>query len=302
MAVKAKRAIQAWSGFYVVNVISQIDDALSPEFLVVEPYWFWEQPDMEDAVTNYEKAKSLYKILYSSELTLLEIPTTLRHRIVNASHVVTTPCDWLSGWYTMQDIDSIRLCDPVPESEFYRPDTTKTMSVVAMGRISTDKNSAKVIDIFQALKDEPIRTIYIGGANMWGDSDIVDEKLESDLRVVADEFHHNLPQSEIASQLSKISCAIFDTFHETGSESNLECCMAGVTGFYGVHGLWDERPGIRGLESVFDFVEALRYTTDGFSRPPVERKRIEQWALRNCSYTQFLEEWKGVLAHVRQAD
>ena len=299
LAVKAQRAIQAWSAFYTVNVIAQIYDALSPEFLVVDPFWFQSQPDIEVAITNYEKARALYKILYTSELTLLEIPAKLRHRIVNASHVVTTPCDWFSDWCTMQSINSIRLCDPVPESMFYRPATTKIMSVVAMGRISTDKNSAKVIDIFRALKDEPIRTIYIGGANLWGHSNLIDEKLESDMRVVADEFHYNLSQSEIASQLPKISCAIFDTFHETVSESNLECCMGGVMGFYGGHGLWDERPGIRGLESVSDFVDALRYATDNFSRPPVERKRIEQWALRNCSYTQFLEEWKGVLAYAR---
>lgn len=309
MGTKAQRAIEAWSRFYDVMQTENIETCLADAPLVVEPLWFQYRGhqnlsfvgDIEIAVEAYERHQSKIKILYSTELLMLEIPTPLRHRIFKASSVVTTPCKWLSGIYEMQGIHSLPLCDPVPESTFYNPDTPKTLSIVAIGRISTDKNSEKVLEIFKALKDKPIKTIYIGGSDLWGHTNAIDSQLEREIRANCDEFHHNLSQHELATHLSSISCGIFDTYHDTGSESNLEACAAGIVSFYGSHGLWQERPGIHNLYTVQDFVDAIAKHTQDFTTPPAaeDRRKAETWALTNCSYNQFMKEWQEVLKYAR---
>ena len=75
--------------------------------------------------------------------------------------------------------------------------------------------------------------------------------------------------------------------------------MAGVLSFHGCHGLWSERPGVHNLHTVSDFVEAIAKETNNFKRPPLKTRRqeAERWALANCSYGQFLTEWKEILRH-----
>lgn len=305
MGVKVQRAIEVWESFYDVKVTEILDSSL--DFVVVDPLWFkWlgryelHSRDYDEVVGRYEDFSGV-KILYSTELALLEIPVQYRERIVRASTVVTTPCEWLSGLYRMQNIPSVRLCDPVPESIFYNPSISKTLSVVAMSRISMDKNSEVVLEIFKALEGKPITRIYIGGADLWGGENSADSELECEIRRYCDEFYHNLAQPEIARKLATIGCAIFDTFHDTASESNLEACMSGITSFYGGHGLWDERPGVKGLERVDEFVKAIGDVTNNFTVPPSDtyRKESEEWALSHCSYKQFLKEWKDIWSYVR---
>ena len=307
LGTKAQRAIEAWSSYYEVNVTEHIEECLESELLVVEPYWFRSRGhqklkniDVGQAVEAYTSYAAKIKILYSTELSMLEIPAGIRHRIFEASDVVTTPCDWLRDFYEMQSVRSMRLCDPVP-SVFYEPNSRKTVSVVAMGRISTDKNTEKILEIFKALKGKPIQKIYIGGAALWGHTDPVDESLERAIHAESDELHYNLTQPQIVEKLAEAGCAVFDTFHDTGSESNLEACMAGVVSFYGSHGLWNERPGVHNLQTVSEFVKAIAEMTQSFTEPPLEeeRQKTEQWAIANCSYDQFLKQWKDIFAYAR---
>ena len=307
LGTKAQRAIEAWGSYYEVNVTEHIEDCQNSELLVVEPYWFrarghqnLQNIDMDQAIEAYTSHAATIKILYSTEISMLEIPAGIRHRIFEVSDVVTTPCAWLRDFYEMQSVGSMRLCDPVPP-EFHGPDSQKTLSVVAMGRISTDKNAEKILKIFKALRGKSIKKIYIGGASLWGHADPVDEGLERAIRAESDEFHYNLTQPQVAETLAEAGCAVFDTFHDTGSESNLEACMAGVVSFYGSHGLWTERPGVHNLQTVSEFVEAIAGMTQSFTEPPMaeERQKTEEWALANCSYSQFLNQWKDVLAYAR---
>ena len=310
MATKAARAIEAWQAFYNVEATESLAEIGKTELLIFEPLWFRTRGhqkllsiDIETAVEAYEQHPCDLKILYSTELSLLDIPPPLRDRIVDASTIVTTPCKWLEGMYQMQNIQSMRLCDPAPESIFYNPTMPKDVSVVAIGLISTQKNSEMVLEIFKRLEKHPITRIYIGGADLWGGKTPIDAELERNIRENCDEFHYNIPQTELAKKLSTIGCAIFDTFHDTGSESNLETNMSGVVSFYGTHKLWQERPGFRDLQTADDFVEAIRRETNNFQTPPNDenRKQTEKWALKNCSYEQFIQEWRQVLSHARHS-
>lgn len=297
LATKARRAIEAWNLFYDAEATEELYPYLTT--VIVDPSWFrWrgDSKEIEDCVLEYERHPATTKILYSTEISLLEIDVSLRNRIVEASSVVTTPCEWLRSMYQTQNIESVHLCDPVPEEVFYNPNSAKTVSVVGMSRISTEKNSEMVLEVFKQLEGKQIERIYIGSADLWGSKDKIDSDLEHQIRNNCDTFHRNLSQPELAKKLESIGCGIFDTYHETGSESNLEASMAGVISFYGTHGLWDERPGIKGLYTVDGFVEAIAQETNNFRRPPLKshRQKAEQWALDNCSYDQFLTEWKEV--------
>ena len=308
VGTKSQRAVEAWSYYYDVEIGETIE--LDTECLVVDPLWFrcrghhdlanLDEEEMDYAVTAYENHQAKIKVLYSTELSMLEIPHAFRHRIFQASTVVTTPCRWLEGLYNMQNVASLSLCDPVPESVFYDPESEKELSVVAMGLISSDKNSEMVSTIFKALEGK-MKRIYLGSAGLWGGVDPLDRKLEYEISENCDEFHGNVSQSQVAVQLKRAACGVFVTFHETGSESNQESSMAGVASCYGEHGLWLERPGLTNLDTVSDFVNALSFLTKGFTELPIDphRQEAEQWAMDNCSYTAFLSQWKDVLDYAR---
>ena len=299
IAVKARRVFEAWSQWYddIEMLESWWDIQERNVYLVIEPLSFiFGREDMPKIVEAYEKHPAFAKILYGSELSIMHIPYEYRERIFKASDIITTCCQFQERVFYALGIKSIRFCDPVPETVFYSPHHQKELSVVACGSISDIKQSSKIVDIFTALKGK-IKLIYVGGATLWGTSKIEDDLLESEIRRVSDKFYHNVAQAQVAKVFQRASCGIFDTAHETCSESNQEFLMAGGRAYYGLHGLWDERPGVHDLEDTLSFVSAISAETQEFKVPPMDTKReeAETWALRNCSYTTFMEEWKEIL-------
>ena len=75
--------------------------------------------------------------------------------------------------------------------------------------------------------------------------------------------------------------------------------MAGWYNFYGLHGLWIERPGFHNLRSVSDFVGAIELSTDGFKSLPSKklREEAEDWAMDNTSPEHFLTEWQDIIRY-----
>lgn len=303
-SAKVQRVIEALGQYYEVVVTDSMPDEKA-DCILTDPIWFrfqeFHSPEyLYKMVEIYENYPARLKILCSTELALLELPYEARERIVQASSVVSTPCKWLSGLYNVHGITNVRLCDPVP-SIFYNPNEKKTVSVVGMSLISSIKNSERILEIFKALEGKSIKRIYIGSADLWGEPNRYSIALEDAIRSNCDTFYRNLHQRGVATELMNVGAGIFDTYHDTGSESNLEALMSGVVGLYGSHGLWAERPGVHGLETADDFVDSLAELTDGFTKPPPKEKRIESedWALQNCSYDHFLMEWRDLLAHVK---
>ena len=158
------------------------------------------------------------------------------------------------------------------------------------------------MEIFRALKAHPIQTVYIGGAALWGDARWQDKAIEREMRVVVDEFHGSLAQVPLSRAIASMACGLFDSFHDSCSASNLEALMGGVRCFYGLHGCWEHRPGVHGLNTVQEFVDALAQETDGFTRGPDENHAAaaRAWALENYSQHRFLDDWMGVLQYANR--
>ena len=302
ISTKARRVFQAWHEWYDdVEMLErwwEIQDEAA--YLVVDPLSFSFAENLEEAVRHYEIHPAKFKILYGSELSILQIPQRYRDRFFEASTLITTCCRFQESIFHAIGAKSLRFCDPVPEDVFYNPGHQKELSVVVCGSISDCKQSYKVIEIFKALKGK-IKCIYVGGADLWGDTIADADRMESELRQVSDKFYHNVPQPTVAKIFARASCGIFDTAHETCSESNQEFLMAGGRCYYGLHGLWNERPGIHRLDDPMSFVDAIRSETAGFTQVPSQEKReaSENWALENCSYTTFIAQWKEIVRRCR---
>ena len=306
---KTLAALKAWRRFYRVGVSEKINDYPDANILVVEPLWFklrgglhdeLQSPDLDEAIAQYESHGASIKIVYMSEFSFLKFPKPIRDRIIAASTVVTSNCDYQKQFCRQFGIETEQLCDPVDDTLLPAVQRPRTMSVVAFGRISTTKNSEKIIELFRALKDEPVETVYIGDSLLWGDSGGVDKALEWEMQRVADTYHPNMTMKSLMEHLSGYACAVFDSFHDSCSASNITALMSGVRCFYGLHGCWRGRPGVGPLDTVDDFVDALKTETDNFTTIP-DARADRDWVMQRYSLNAFLNDWTNLLKALNYA-
>lgn len=305
---KTINVLEAWRKFYRVEVGQDIHKCQNAEILVVEPMWFkmrgglrdmMTAPSMEEAVRQYEQYPCEFKVLYMSEFAFSKFPKMYRDRIIDASTVITSNCEYQERFYSLLGIHTVRLCDPVHDE--FNASSEKELSVFAMGRISSSKNSQKTVEIFRALKQYSVPTVYIGDAALWGNKWNDDHKIEQEMKEVVDEYYQNMARLPLAKKLNSLSYGIFDTFHDSCSASNISALMSGVQCYYGLHGCWQDRPGVHGCDTVSDFVDALASSTKGFTMLP-DKAQIEsyrKWALGNYSQHRFLEDWSELLKYAR---
>lgn len=304
MGPKTLSVIDVWQGFYDVSVAQELHG--NAEILVVEPLWFLLRggagdlatPDIDKSIEEYKNYPARVKVVYTSELAFLKLRKSHREEIMKASTVVTTNCHFQKMLFEMFNVPTMPLCDVIDPINYYRPKQKKRLAVMAMGRISIDKNSQKIVEIFKALSGK-IERVYFGGAGLWGYSQAEDTFIESELKAHCDTFFNNVPQYEVSNELIGVAMGIFDPFHDCASTSNLQSLMAGLYNFYGLHGLWTERPGHHNLRTVSDFVEAIEASTDGFKSLPSSqfRKESESWALEHTSPDCFLNEWQDIIRY-----
>ena len=307
---KTLAVLKAWRRFYRVGVSERIDHYPDAEILVVEPLWFklrgglhddLQSPDLEEAIAAYESHGAPIKILDLSEFSFLKFPKQYRDRIIEASTVVTSNCPYQKQFYAQFGIETEHLCDPVDDTVLPSVQRPRTMSVVAFGRISTVKNSNKTIELFRALNQEPIETVYIGDAALWGDTVGVDKALEWEMQRVADVYYPNITMASLMETLSGIALAVFDSFHDSCSGSNITALMSGLRCFYGLHGCWRGRPGVGELNTVDDFVDALKTETDNFTTIP-DPHADRDWVMQRYGINAFLNDWSNLLKALNYAE
>lgn len=294
ISMKVHRVSEAWSPYYDVLMTERFEEETC-NTLVLDPLIVRYAREPEAVAEKYENHKAALKILYCSEQALLELPFERRKQLVNASSVVTSCCSFQEKQLSMMGIRTKRLCDPIPPV-FLNPTIDKEVSVMGIGQISHEKNTPQMIEVFKALSEQGVKTIYMGSASLWDEASAEGLKLESELRQYSTEFYHNIPQTQVALVMRSVSAGVYLAFHETVSESNQEGCMAGIMGFYGGHALWSERPGVHNLRSTDDFVNAIATATKNFTKVPTQKHRLaaEDWALRHCSYETFINQWKEI--------
>ena len=306
ISTKTQVVLEAWRRFYDVGCGENIEDSKGAEILVVEPLWFLlrgglhtgiEVPDLEASIQAYEQHPARLKILYLSELSFARIKRRDRDRIAAASTVMTSNCEFQGGFFEVLGYPTQRLCDPV-SSVYYQPDDSRReISVMAVGRVSQVKNTPKLIHIFDELNHLGVKTIFVGNASLWGDVWHNDKVIEREMQSIASVYYPSLTPPELAQLWSRASCGIFDSFHDSCCASNLEALIAGILCFYGLHDAWTDRPGIHGLDSIEDFVEALSAATENFTSLPDSDyfDEARRYAMENYSSETFLKDWSEIV-------
>ena len=296
ISTKVHRVCEVWREYYDVNMTDRFWEYPSCHTLVMDPLTVSLSENPVECLENYAAYTCKIKVLYCSEQALLLLPFEIREGLIKASTVVTHSCDFQRVQFDMLGYPTVPLCDPIPPV-FLDRGSKKELEVLGIGNISYEKNVAELIEVFRLLRLRGVATTYVGGSNLWGETNSESLRLEIELRKYCSNFYRNVSQDGVVSALRRASCGVFLTKHETCSESNQECLMAGLLNFYGGHRLWLERPGVHDLGSAEEVVDAISRVTHGFSKIPAEALRCEaeDWAVRNCSYEQFLNQWKEVM-------
>ena len=275
--------------------------SLRSHFVLVEPIFF--EMGSESVYEEFCDYGGI-SIFYSTELQPLKWIGSYRDRLLDSFDYITYDCEYQKGlWEAMGITDMQQLTDPV-DTELFRMEN-KLLQVIAVGRISPIKNSEFIRDLFLKLKSvKNVKTVYVGGATLWGNEIREDLLLEHEIRDVADTFVSNVPQSELAFYMGQSSFFVANNIHEVFSESHAESLSAGCVSVCGGHPLFKERPGVfvePGVDETFGVLDSL---TGGFVSLP-ERELFEQsrdWALKNVSYSVFKLQLHSILSDWLEVD
>lgn len=293
---------------YKVNLVSEID-TLKSEFCLVECLWFaqeWKKDvSPEKLATTYAeridafcKTKST-KVVVCSELQIARLHWWVRAKIKHfpAGLVVNDRCLW--DITVALDITPIGyLCDAI-DPYLFKPGK-KELSVIALGGLKHIKNPYLIFEVFRKLEGTGIKRIFIGSAGIWSNEKRPEDiRLEKEIKACTDLWIPNASYIDTAYHLSSGAIAINDTWHDISSRSNQEQLMSGLVSIGGKHPLFENRPGIHGLETADDFIAAIQVLTDNYTQIPYKAcQKSRDWALKHVSTDMFLQQFDQILRSV----
>lgn len=313
MAPNINARFNALRRYYDVRLITDID-AIESDFCLVESLWFsmsrdwgkekphWTQTELRDR--HAKRMEAFYKtdcvkVVTCCELELLRIPWWSRAKVIHYPAGVVVNVPYL--WDILKAVDIMPigyLCDAVDE-HLFKP-AKKEMSVVAVGGLKHIKNPYLIFEVFEKLAGTGMKRIYIGSAAIWSkENRKEDEALVPHIKACTDEWIKNASYVDTAYHMSRAGITINDTWHDVSSRTNQEMLMAGVISVGGMHPLFEGRPGIHGLRTADEYVDAIREITKGFTEIPAEMgKAGRAWALKNVATDVFLDQFNTILRSV----
>ena len=283
-------------------------DTLKSKFVLVEPLFFRENlPDQpkEGPLGSLEKLDDYHgvKILYCSEKELLRMKGEFREKLLEVFDVVTYNCEYQARLWEAIGIKDVKLlADPI-DCELFRP-LSKEFQVVSTGWISSDKNSEFIRDLYRALHETKLKTVYVGGNTLWGFNRKSNMRLEHDIRSLTDIFVENAPQDKLAKYVGEAAFFVGNTMHDTFSGCHAESVAAGCISVCGGHPLYSERFGFYVEPGVDATMEKLSKLTNGFADMP-DKKLFEssrRWALNNVGFDAFNKQLAKILAGYVKVD
>ena len=291
MHTKVKRVEEATRATYRIRVGSDLSKMRS-DFLLIEPLYFRMEDNFDLDVLREHKAT---KILYCSEMELFRWTGGFRKAVLEICDAVTYNCYYQQNLFTALNIDyPYRLIDPIPENDF--TPLPKRLSVASMGRISEIKGSGFIAELYKALAPTTMETVYVGGAELWGETTDAEKTLESEIRQHTDVFHQNILPEFVPKAIGAASFFVANTIHDVSALSHCEALMSGCISICGDHPIYAERPGFV-EESVADVVSTLEKLTKGFQKLPDARlgQSAREWAVQNVSFDTFTSQLTTLL-------
>lgn len=300
MATKTLAVRQVLSQRYIVNLTQDFDNVQS-DVLVIEPL----TPrllglNMTEWIEKL-RACPAKKILYCSEMEISRwAPHTLR-QIFDAVDVVTANTKYqkdLIWTLSAGQVQPHYLCDPIDESLF-RPSAKKARRVFSAGRIAKVKNSGFLIGVFKRLKarfGDAIETAYFGSAKLWGFGEPEDSRIQGHIESSVDFFLGGISRSQLAFLFGESLVYVSKSTHDVYSSTHVETLSSGCISVGGGHPFYRERPGIFGLKTPNDFVEAIGTLIE---KPAAELDEMGQqsrdYVVKHCGFEAFLGQFQRVM-------
>ena len=293
---------------YKVNVVGSIEE-LTADFCLVESLWFTKpwipELDINEATALYAKklddfyATKSTKVLVCSEMEIARIPWWSRAKFDHYFSGIVVNCRYLYNIVRAFGMTPIGYLNDCIDPYLFKPGK-KELSVIAVGGLKHIKNPYLIFDVFRKLKGTGMKRVYIGSAEIWSNEHRHEDfVLPKQIRECTDVWIPNASYAETAHHVSSAAIGINDTWHDCSSRSNQEMLMAGVVSVGGRHPIFEERPGIHGLETADEFVEAIENLTDNFNDIPVEKgMESREWALKNLSTDVFLQQFDEIIRGV----
>lgn len=277
-----------------INLCSSLEQ-LTNNFILVEPMFFRENPPFNDeGITKESLVEKLadvqaVKILYCTELELLRWPGWFLEKVEDVVDAISCNCIYQKNlWKMLGLVETEYLVDPIDTKLFFSG--KKEPYVIATGWISPAKNSEFIRDLYMVLKDiEFIKTIYVGGSNLWGFEDIESLELDMEIRQVSDVFTGSVSQLVLARYLSESAFFVANTYHDCSSACHAEAISAGCLPVVGGHPLYEERYGFFVESGVDATIEKLQSLTGGWRVLPDDTlfEDSRRWAIDNVSFRVF---------------
>ena len=251
--------------------------------LLVEPTSLNHHPDRSSSRNgfdlNMEDLEELraFKVCWAEEQQLLRWEGHKRDKFLSKVDAIFVCNNYLKNIlrvYVRQPISILRT--PIDAFKF-RP-RTKKKQIVAMGRVSIEKNIECIIEFFRILPSGWDK-IYIGNVDLWGtEPKPIDKLLEGRLKNVCD-WLPSLSQDRVAEIAGESWGYINLARYDVGCLSFLEFGMAGANCFCSnFHLMFDE----------YDFVNRVHSPDDAVTKI-VEMEREEGLQTNESMRQQMME-------------
>lgn len=303
MQTKLLSVTSVLSKRYKLNLIDSFE-ARKSDFIIIEPLTLRLLDRDFDKWVEELHACDAKKILYCSEMEISRWSPQSLMRILEGVDIVTVNTKYqesLIQTLSNGECHPFRLCDPIDESLF-RPSAEKKLRVFSAGRVSEDKNSHFLAEVFSELKKvlgSYVEVAYFGSANLWGHATPKDLQIQGRLEQVCDVYIGGMRRNELASLFGESLVFIGKSKHDVYSSTHAEVLSAGCISVGGGHPLYAERPGISGLKSVNEFVDEVSSVLD-LGQEELQRASEESrdYILQHCGFEAFLRQFERILGEL----
>ena len=309
LSIKTANVITALRQIYPKTRAISDSDQITADTILIEPSRFIQptndNPDKPHD-SPYEliqklKEHSAKKILYCSDLSLIQMHPPLRNQLIDAVDLATVNSDFQrSSFKYINFFCKHTLCNPAaPVFTPSKPFSDRENILVATGNISWRRNIRQVIEAFRILKNQ-VRTSFIGSAFLWNENNIEPEaaQLQEELYTVTDSIVKEATTPEIAKTFHSAKFGLWANWHDSAHLTLHEMLMSGLTIVTSKHAIAESLP-VYNHSGVAEQVAALHGLIQSDSEL-LERQseKITKWAQENVSYSTFLDQITAILKEI----
>ena len=300
MGTKTKAMQNAWRPNILIDVTSKInlEDLEYYDLVMIELLGF-RNSDFQEKL-DILKESEIPVVVYGSDSEILRWSGSEINALKDVVSLWIPNMEWQANYFRDFDLPVTDVVYEPIDCDLFRPSNSKQRLIVAGGAINHEKQSGFFIDLFGRLKDMNIgeyQTTYIGSASLWGGHHSSGMKLENELKKVTDIFHGSVPQSKVASIMSKCAVAVLNPFYETCNRFDQELMASGVARICGQHVCYDERLTVSRFTDVDNCIEELKELTNGFAElpDPVWGVEAREHAVIHWSYESSTDQIMDVV-------